>query len=133
MGKNDSKGGAKGGDKGGAAKSGGGQKGGKSKVQEDTAGGSGYTKIKVRHILCEKLTKLQEAQAKLDEGMKFADVARAYSEDKASEGGNLGWMVRGSMCGPFQDAAFALPKGGMTPGPVKTPFGYHLILVEDKA
>ena len=137
MGKNDkggAKGGAKGG-KGGDAKPAGGAKGGKGKgkVQEDTSGGSGYTKVKVRHILCEKLTKLTEAMEKMAEGMSFADAARAYSEDKAQAGGNLGWMQRGSMVGPFQEAAFALPKGGMTPAPVKTAHGYHLILVEDKA
>ncbi|KFM65955.1 Peptidyl-prolyl cis-trans isomerase NIMA-interacting 4, partial [Stegodyphus mimosarum] len=41
--------------------------------------------------------------------MKFNEVAAQYSEDKARQGGDLGWMVRGSMVGPFQEAAFALP------------------------
>ena len=108
-------------------------KGGKNKGgDDDTAGGSGYTKIKVRHILCEKHSKIMEAMEKLAGGASFADVARDYSEDKARNGGDLGWKIRGEMVGPFQDAAFALPKGGMTPQPVKTGFGYHIILVEDK-
>lgn len=51
--------------------------------------------------------------------------------------GDLGWMTRGSMVGPFQDAAFALPISSMdkpvyTDPPVKTKFGYHIIMVEGK-
>lgn len=51
--------------------------------------------------------------------------------------GDLGWMSRGSMVGPFQDAAFALPVSTMqnpvyTDPPVKTKFGYHIIMVEGK-
>ncbi|CAF0906543.1 unnamed protein product [Didymodactylos carnosus] len=66
-------------------------------------------KAQVRHILCEKQSKALEALEKLNSGMKFDEVARTYSEDKARHGGDLGWMNRGSMVGEFQDAAFALP------------------------
>ncbi|XP_052430349.1 peptidyl-prolyl cis-trans isomerase NIMA-interacting 4-like [Carassius gibelio] len=70
-------------------------------------------------------------------GMRFGEVAAQYSEDKARQGGDLGWMKRGSMVGPFQDAAFALPistrvKPLYTDPPVKTKFGYHIIMVEGK-
>ena len=99
---------------------------------KDTSGGSGYTKVKVRHILCEKQSKALEALKAIQDGASFADAARQFSEDKARNGGDLGWKNRGEMVGPFQDAAFALPKGGMTPQPIRTQFGYHLILVEDK-
>ncbi|XP_003803499.1 peptidyl-prolyl cis-trans isomerase NIMA-interacting 4 [Otolemur garnettii] len=51
--------------------------------------------------------------------------------------GDLGWMTRGSMVGPFQEAAFALPVSGMdkpvfTDPPVKTKFGYHIIMIEGR-
>jgi len=51
-------------------------------------------------------------------------------------GGSLGWMVRGSMVGTFQDAAFALnpstvDKPILSPM-VKTNFGYHIIMVEGR-
>ncbi|KEG13756.1 peptidyl-prolyl cis-trans isomerase [Trypanosoma grayi] len=115
---------------GGSTKNDGGKKG--EKKPKDTSGGSGYTKVKVRHILCEKHGRALEALNKIKEGANFADVAREYSEDKARSGGDLGWKLRGEMVGPFQDAAFALPKGGMTEEPVRTQFGYHIILVEDK-
>ncbi len=93
--------------------------------------------IKVRHILCEKQSKALEAIGKLQAGESFHKVAEQYSEDKARNGGSLGWMTRGSMVGPFQDAAFQLPlstvdKPIYTNPPVKTQFGYHVIMVEDR-
>jgi peptidyl-prolyl cis-trans isomerase NIMA-interacting 4 len=44
------------------------------------------TSINVRHILCEKHSKKEEALAKLREGKKFDEVAREFSEDKARQG-----------------------------------------------
>ncbi|KRX63871.1 Retrovirus-related Pol polyprotein from transposon [Trichinella sp. T9] len=95
------------------------------------SGKGGGNAIKVRHILCEKLSKANEAMEKLKAGEKFNIVASSYSEDKARQGGDLGWMVRGSMVGPFQDAAFGLPvstvdKPVFTDPPVKTKFGLSL-------
>lgn len=118
-------------------------KGGKSGKSNDesAAGGKekkgGGTSVKVRHILCEKQSKILEALEKLKAGEPFNQVATAYSEDKARSGGDLGWMTRGSMVGPFQDAAFALPTSTIgnpkyTDPPVKTKHGYHIIMVEGK-
>ncbi|CAH2099685.1 unnamed protein product [Euphydryas editha] len=114
--------------------------GGKSSGDTKEAAGKekkGGTAVKVRHILCEKQSKCLEALEKLKAGQKFPDVAAAYSEDKARQGGDLGWMTRGSMVGPFQDAAFALPISSVTnpvytDPPIKTKFGYHIIMVEGK-
>ncbi|NWI46179.1 PIN4 isomerase, partial [Picathartes gymnocephalus] len=91
----------------------------------------------VRHILCEKHGRAMEAMEKLKSGQRFSEVAAQYSEDKARQGGDLGWMSRGSMVGPFQEAAFALPVSSMdkpvyTDPPIKTKFGYHIIMVEGK-
>ncbi|XP_054156545.1 peptidyl-prolyl cis-trans isomerase NIMA-interacting 4-like [Oppia nitens] len=107
-----------------------GAKGGK----EEKKGGNA---IKVRHILCEKQSKSLEALEKLRTGMKFNEVAQQYSEDKARSGGDLGWMTRGSMVGPFQEAAFALSISTIsspifTDPPVKTKHGYHIIMIEGK-
>ncbi|NWV62044.1 PIN4 isomerase, partial [Malurus elegans] len=91
----------------------------------------------VRHILCEKHGRAMEAMEKLKSGQRFSEVAAQYSEDKARQGGDLGWMTRGSMVGPFQEAAFALPVSSMdkpvyTDPPIKTKFGYHIIMVEGR-
>ncbi|XP_053647971.2 peptidyl-prolyl cis-trans isomerase NIMA-interacting 4 [Cherax quadricarinatus] len=128
-----------GGGKKGGAKGGGGGK----KDKDEASGGSGTkekkggSSVKIRHILCEKQSKVLEALEKIKSGMKFNEVAAQYSEDKARSGGDLGWMTRGSMVGPFQDAAFALPVSSLanpvyTDPPVKTKFGYHIIMVEGK-
>ncbi|KAH8555975.1 FKBP-like protein [Umbelopsis sp. PMI_123] len=120
-----------------------GGKKGKGGGDDDSSGGKGgklkaATSVKVRHILCEKHSKAMEALAKIKEdNMRFDKVAELYSEDKAKAGGSLGWMVRGSMVGPFQDAAFALQpstcdKPVLTDPPVKTVHGYHIIMVEDR-
>ncbi|XP_075146556.1 peptidyl-prolyl cis-trans isomerase NIMA-interacting 4 [Haematobia irritans] len=125
----DNKGGG-GGKKGGAGGGGAAEdKGGKEK--------KGGNAVKVRHILCEKQGKIMEAMEKLKAGQKFPEVAAAYSEDKARQGGDLGWQIRGAMVGPFQDAAFALPISTVnnpvyTDPPIKTKFGYHIIMVEGK-
>ncbi|XP_037765324.1 peptidyl-prolyl cis-trans isomerase NIMA-interacting 4 isoform X2 [Chelonia mydas] len=97
----------------------------------------GGSSVKVRHILCEKHSKIMEAMEKLKSGVRFSEVASQYSEDKARQGGDLGWMTRGSMVGPFQEAAFALAVSSMdkpvyTDPPVKTKFGYHIIMVEGR-
>ncbi|KAF2358857.1 Peptidyl-prolyl cis-trans isomerase PpiC-type [Trinorchestia longiramus] len=133
--------GDKGGSKGGGKndKSAKNEKGNKSKTEtaavKEKKGGT--SSVKVRHILCEKQSKVLEAMEKLKGGMKFNEVAAQYSEDKARNGGDLGWMIRGSMVGPFQDAAFDLPVSttanpNYTDPPIKTKFGYHIIMVEGK-
>ncbi|XP_032928243.2 peptidyl-prolyl cis-trans isomerase NIMA-interacting 4 [Catharus ustulatus] len=114
-------------------------KGGDSGSSEGKAQGpkGGGNAVKVRHILCEKHGRAMEAMEKLKSGQRFSEVAAQYSEDKARQGGDLGWMTRGSMVGPFQEAAFALPVSSMdkpvyTDPPVKTKFGYHIIMVEGR-
>jgi NIMA-interacting peptidyl-prolyl cis-trans isomerase 4 len=92
--------------------------------------------IKVRHILCEKFSKISQALEKLNNGDRFDQVATEYSEDKAKQGGLLGWQTRGQMVGVFQDAAFKLtpstPAKPIYTEPIKTKFGYHIIMVEDR-
>ncbi|KOX75841.1 Peptidyl-prolyl cis-trans isomerase NIMA-interacting 4 [Melipona quadrifasciata] len=109
----------------------------KSKVGTGKEEKKGGNAVKVRHILCEKQSKILEALEKLKAGEKFNEIATIYSEDKARSGGDLGWMTRGSMVGLFQEAAFALPISSIsspiyTDPPIKTKFGYHIIMVEGK-
>ncbi|KAI8351030.1 hypothetical protein B0O80DRAFT_456918 [Mortierella sp. GBAus27b] len=109
-------------------------------MDDDSKGGKALktaNSIKVRHILCEKHSKAMEAIEKLKAGVAFNKVAEEFSEDKAKDGGNLGWKVRGSMVGPFQEAAFQLQPSEIgspiyTDPPVKTSFGYHIIMVEGR-
>ncbi|XP_072286494.1 peptidyl-prolyl cis-trans isomerase NIMA-interacting 4 [Pyxicephalus adspersus] len=123
--------------KGGKGAKGGGAAAGAEAADKKAQTPKGGNAVKVRHILCEKHGKVMEAMEKLKSGVRFSEVATQYSEDKARQGGDLGWMTRGSMVGPFQDAAFALPVSSMdkpvyTDPPVKTKFGYHIIMVEGR-
>ena len=73
--------------------------------------------------------------AKLREGAKFDDVAREFSEDKARQGGSLGWKVRGSLDAAYEIAAYEL-EPSTTGSPkfveVKSGHGYHIIMVEGR-
>lgn len=90
--------------------------------------------VKAAHILVADEAKAKEVITKLEGGAKFADLAKEYSTDKsnAQNGGELGYFAQGDMVKEFADAAFALNKGEYTKTPVKTQFGYHVILQEDK-
>jgi len=89
--------------------------------------------VKARHILVADLPKANEVLAKLKAGGSWDALAKQYSTDPASKdkGGELGYFGRGQMVPQFQDAAFGA-KVGQIVGPIKSPFGYHIIEVEDK-
>jgi NIMA-interacting peptidyl-prolyl cis-trans isomerase 4 len=115
---------------------------GKGKANDAAAGESGGAgklksaqQINCRHILCEKHSKKEEALAKLRDGAKFDDVAREFSEDKARQGGALGWKVRGSLHGDFEKVAYELTESTTNKpnyAEVKTSHGYHIIMVEGR-
>ncbi|MFO7767550.1 MAG: peptidylprolyl isomerase [bacterium] len=78
----------------------------------------------------ERRETIQELRERLQEGEDFARLARQYSDDTtAQEGGSLGWINRGDMVAPFEEAAFSLPAGRVSE-PVTTQFGTHLVKVD---
>ena len=81
----------------------------------------------------ESLAKAKALKAKIDGGGDFAAIAKAESDDAGSgaAGGDLGFFTKGQMVPQFEQAAFTQPIGKVGE-PVESPFGYHLILVEEK-
>lgn len=79
------------------------------------------------------LRKARELRAEIAGGASFAEVAQRESADPGSKerGGDLGFFGRGQMVPAFEQAAFSLEPGQVSE-PVATPFGYHLIQVEEK-
>ncbi len=111
-----------------------------------------YGDIKAQHILIKVETldgmtseekqeadkkakaKAEEVIKKLNEGKKFDDLVKEYSEDDTTKDkkGDLGWFNTDKMVEEFTKAAFKLKKGEYTKTPVKTTYGYHIILKNDE-
>ena len=101
-----------------------------SETKSEMASGD---QIKARHILLNSEEKAMEIIKKLQAGGEFAKLASEYSTGpSAASGGDLGWFGEGQMVPEFSKAAFALNPGDIVTKPVKTQFGWHIILVEDR-
>lgn len=106
------------------------------KVLEDKKGTNEY--VHAAHILLPMSgpdtaavkTLAAEIVRQARSGKDFAELAREYSKDgsNAQTGGDLGWFTKGRMVPAFEKAAFAA-KAGEIVGPVRTPFGLHVIKV----
>lgn len=92
----------------------------------------GDKEYKARHILVEKEEEAKDIITRLKKGEKFEDLAK-LSKDPGSrdKGGDLDWSVPANYVKPFADALAGLSKGKYTETPVKTNFGWHVILLED--
>ncbi len=94
--------------------------------------------VRAKHILVsnenEAKTIINELKkAGKDVSERFSALAREKSQDAtANNGGDLGYIVKEQMVPEFANAAFSLKQGTYSTAPVKTQFGYHIILVEEK-
>ncbi|MFH0823485.1 MAG: SurA N-terminal domain-containing protein [Pseudomonadota bacterium] len=102
-------------------------------------------KVRMRHILVkipddadggkveEIKKKAEEIKARLDKGEDFAQAAAKDSEDKATadKGGDLGYMVRGTLDPELERLTFD-SKAGETVGPIRTGLGFQLVRVDEK-
>ena len=97
---------------------------------------------RARHILIKTSEVLTDADARrrltdlrervVQGGASFADLARIHSADlSAAKGGDLGWIYPGDTVPEFEQAMDALKPGELSQ-PVQSPFGWHLIQVEDR-
>ena len=87
--------------------------------------------VHARHILVETEAEAKDVAERLKKGQDFATLAKEKSKDPGAEGGDLGFFTRGQMVKPFEEAAFALDVGQIS-DPVQSPFGWHVIKVEEK-
>jgi peptidyl-prolyl cis-trans isomerase SurA len=96
---------------------------------------------RVRHILVrvnettsesEAKAKIERIRDRIDTGASFPDQAKLNSEDATStKGGDLGWVSPGDTVPEFEQAMAKLKVNEISP-PVRSPFGWHLILVEER-
>ncbi len=96
---------------------------------------------RVRHILVrvsevssesEGKIKIERVRDRIEAGAKFSDQAKVTSDDgSAVKGGDLGWIGPGDTVPEFEQAMNKLKVGEMSP-PVRSPFGWHLIVVDER-
>src|SRR4029078_1122128 len=94
---------------------------------------NGDKEYRARHILVENEDQAKDVIAQLKKGAKFDELATKLSKDpgSAQRGGDLDWNVPGTYDKQFADALVKLEKGKYTDTPVRTRFGYHIIMLED--
>jgi len=90
------------------------------------------SQVHAKHILVEKHSHALQVLDELNAGKSFEEVAKQRSIcPSRKKGGDLGWFRKGQMVKAFEKAAFELEVGKVSE-PVKTQFGYHIILVVEK-
>lgn len=96
-------------------------------------------RVHARHILVKTEDEAKKIIAELKPlsgsklKSKFAELARTKSTGPSGpQGGDLGTFTQGQMVPAFNDAVFSMKVGTITPKPVKTQFGYHIIYLEEK-
>lgn len=91
------------------------------------------SKARARHILVKDEKVCQDLKKQIEGGASFADMASKHSLcPSGKQGGSLGEFFQGQMVPEFDRVVFTEPVG-KTHGPVKTQFGYHLILIESRS
>ncbi len=93
----------------------------------------GDKEYRARHILVETEEKAVLLIDQLKSGAKFEELAKTNSKDlgSAQNGGDLDYAAPANYVSEFSNAMIALEKGRYTEKPIKTQFGYHIILLED--
>lgn len=105
----------------------------KARYDKEIAAIPPQEEVKARHILVKTEEEAKAIIKELEAGKSFVELAKAKSTDpNKDDGGDLGYFTKGRMVPEFEAAAFALEKGAYSKEPVKTQFGYHIILIEDK-
>ncbi|MEA3244495.1 MAG: peptidylprolyl isomerase [Pseudomonadota bacterium] len=97
--------------------------------QEQAPSGDEY---KARHILVKEEDEAKTLIVELDNGADFSELAKQHSTGPSGKsGGELGWFSPKQMVAPFSEAVAGMEKGTYTKQPVKTQFGWHIIILDD--
>jgi len=105
----------------------------RARYERDAASRPEEEEVRARHILVANEADARAILAEIQRGASFEEVARRRSTDPAARnGGDLGFFRRGDMVPEFANAAFGLQPGQVSPNPVRTQFGWHVIKVEER-
>jgi len=101
-------------------------------VYDEQYAGKTKQEFKARHILVRTEDEAKALIKQLDGGADFAQLAKEHSTGPSSSaGGDLGWFEKDMMVKPFADAVASMTNGTHSSSPIKTQFGWHIILRED--
>ncbi|MBK8190603.1 MAG: peptidylprolyl isomerase [Vampirovibrionales bacterium] len=90
------------------------------------------TKVRASHLLVASEEEARQLRQEIQDGASFASVAERVSKcPSGKQGGDLGFFGRGQMVPEFDQAAFSQPVGELSE-PIKTQFGWHLLVVTDQ-
>ncbi|MGC1413611.1 MAG: peptidylprolyl isomerase [Acetobacteraceae bacterium] len=105
-----------------------------ARYEQDVAGKPGEEEVHAKHILVDNEAEAKKIIAQLKGGADFSALAKQYSKDPsgAQQGGDLGFFKKDEMVPEFAAAAFALQPGQISPEPVHTQFGWHVILLVER-
>ena len=93
---------------------------------------TGNKEFKSRHILVKEEKEAKDIIERLKMGEKFDKLASLSTDPGTKDkGGDLGWTVPSSFVEPFAKALAGLTPGTYTQAPVQTPFGYHVIQLDE--
>tara|TARA_B100000989_G_C19483662_1_gene446375 strand:+ start:62 stop:904 length:843 start_codon:yes stop_codon:yes gene_type:complete len=91
-----------------------------------------FKEYNASHILVKQEDKALQIIKELNSKADFSNLAKNYSIGPSKQnGGNLGWFKSGQMVREFEKAILNLKKGMTTKKPIKTKFGYHIIMLND--
>ena len=91
-----------------------------------------FKEFNASHILVKEEDEALQIIEKIKIKSEFSKLAKSYSIGPSkTNGGNLGWFRSGQMVEKFEEAVLKLKKGKVTKKPVKTKFGYHIIMLND--
>jgi peptidyl-prolyl cis-trans isomerase C len=86
--------------------------------------------VRAKHILVQTEKEARDIATKLKAGDSFEMLAGKYSLDKSAMDGDLGYFTEDMMVPEFGKVVFKMKKGQISE-PIKTPFGWHIVQVDD--
>lgn len=90
------------------------------------------TEVRASHLLVETEEECKALRERIEAGESFAEIAGEVSKcPSGRQGGDLGFFGRGVMVPEFDQAAFVLPVNELSE-PIKTQFGWHLLVVTEQ-
>ena len=106
----------------------------RARYDRDIAGQPGQDEVHARHILLDSEAEAKKVITELKAGADFAALAKQHSKDPgaAQQGGDLGFFKPDEMVPEFAAVAFALQPGQISPDPVHSQFGWHVIQVVER-